>query len=221
MSQRQNMRLALSNLHYPITSLGPGRRIGFWLQGCSIRCEGCMSRDTWKSVQGKPLEETLTTISPWLRVADGITISGGEPFDQAPALTALLEALRSRFPGDILVYSGYEFPDLEANFSDALLNIDALISGPYDARQATALPLRGSANQQLHMLTSLGRARFSKLWNSTPSHDCPPLDIVTEPNGEIWIAGVPRPGDLKTLEELMAQRGVSILTSAGASGGSR
>lgn len=43
------MRMILSRLHFPVTTLGPGRRIGVWFQGCSIRCAGCISRDTWET----------------------------------------------------------------------------------------------------------------------------------------------------------------------------
>src|SRR3546814_9784731 len=46
-ARRRLMRIAVSRLHFPVTALGPGRRIGLWLQGCSIRCPGCISVDTW------------------------------------------------------------------------------------------------------------------------------------------------------------------------------
>ena len=96
-------RLSLSKLHFPITALGPGRRIGLWLQGCSIRCSGCMSRDTWEfSDESHRVEVLLERVTPWLAEADGITISGGEPFDQPEGLLSFLVGLRERFRGDIL-----------------------------------------------------------------------------------------------------------------------
>ena len=48
-------------------------------------------------------------IYPWLEEADGITISGGEPFDQPEALIHLLAQIRSKTSIDILVYSGHPF----------------------------------------------------------------------------------------------------------------
>jgi anaerobic ribonucleoside-triphosphate reductase activating protein len=39
--------LYLNKAHYPVTTLGPGRRIGLWLQGCGLGCPGCLSQDTW------------------------------------------------------------------------------------------------------------------------------------------------------------------------------
>jgi anaerobic ribonucleoside-triphosphate reductase activating protein len=98
-------RISLSKLHFPITALGPGRRIGIWFQGCSIRCAGCMSRDTWAFTRdGEPVETVLKRMEPWFAEADGITISGGEPFDQADGLLALLAGFRKCFDGDVLTY---------------------------------------------------------------------------------------------------------------------
>jgi anaerobic ribonucleoside-triphosphate reductase activating protein len=70
-------------MHFPVTTLGPGRRVGVWLQGCSIRCQGCISVDTWIKDRGiTTVDEVVTALQLWLSRADGITVSGGEPFDQ-------------------------------------------------------------------------------------------------------------------------------------------
>src|SRR4051812_888539 len=105
--------LAISRVHFPITSLGYGRRIGLWTQGCSIGCKGCMSLDTWASRPADtPIDEIIASLGPWLREADGLTLSGGEPFDQPEAIVALLRAVRPHVTGDILLFSGYRFDDL-------------------------------------------------------------------------------------------------------------
>lgn len=80
---------------------------------------------------------------PWLHEADGITISGGEPFDQFDALIRLLQGLRGLSQVDILVYSGYSLEQLEDQLSQADSLIDALISDPYDE----ALSQNGSARK--------------------------------------------------------------------------
>ena len=213
-------RLALSKLHFPITALGPGRRIGLWVQGCSIRCAGCMSRDTWAfSRDGEPVETVLERMAPWLAEADGVTISGGEPFDQPEGLAALLAGLRERFDGDVLVYSGYEFDRL-AQHGRALSLIDALISEPFDAAQPTDAPLRGSANQRLHLLSALGEERFAGLGSAGRTGPAP-LDLVASPDGSVWIAGVPRRGDLGRLAHSLAEQGILLDTSAGRVGGAQ
>jgi anaerobic ribonucleoside-triphosphate reductase activating protein len=212
-------QLSLSKLHFPITALGLGRRIGIWFQGCSIRCAGCMSRDTWAfSRDSEPVETVLERIVPWLTKADGVTISGGEPFDQPDGLLALLAGLRERFKGDVLVYSGYEFEALQADHRAALAFIDALISEPFDEALPTDAPLRGSANQRLHLLSALGAERFAGLDAMTQAYAAP-LDLVADPDGSVWIAGVPRRGDLKRLMHMLADQGITLATSAGRMGG--
>ena len=77
----------LSRLHFPVTALGPGRRIGLWVQGCSIRCAGCISLDTWAPGKGSTTVAAVAeVIMRWIDEADGLTISGGEPLDQADAI---------------------------------------------------------------------------------------------------------------------------------------
>jgi anaerobic ribonucleoside-triphosphate reductase activating protein len=212
-------RISLSKLHFPITALGPGRRIGIWFQGCSIRCAGCMSRNTWAfSRDSEPSEGLLDRMAPWLTEADGVTISGGEPFDQPNGLLALLAGLRERFKGDVLVYSGYEFEVLQAHHGAALAFVDALISEPFDEAQPTVAPLRGSANQRLHLLSAIGAERFAGL--DTAERKGPAvLDLVANPDGSVWMAGVPRRGDLKRLMHMLADQGITLATSAGRMGG--
>ena len=90
--RRMTASIALSRIHFPVTTLGPGRRIGIWFQGCSIRCPGCISMDTWAPGRGiTTIDEVVSAIAQWIPTADGITISGGEPFDQPVALIELLE----------------------------------------------------------------------------------------------------------------------------------
>ena len=58
------MRMRLSRLHHPVTTLGPGRRAGIWFQGCTIRCPGCMSVDTWPRRPERNV--TVTSVLDWL-----------------------------------------------------------------------------------------------------------------------------------------------------------
>ena len=73
-----------------------------WIQGCSIRCEGCISADTWAAGRGETtVDEVFASISAWLLEADGVTVSGGEPFDQPSGLAALLRRVRSASDVDV------------------------------------------------------------------------------------------------------------------------
>jgi anaerobic ribonucleoside-triphosphate reductase activating protein len=204
------MTLRLSRVHFPVTTLGPGQRIGIWFQGCSIRCPGCISVDTW-STGGSlvSVAELLQLVSAW--PADGITISGGEPFDQPDALIELLGKLRQTFPhADILVYSGY--PREKLSFPEEL--IDALMSDPFLVEEPQTLALRGSDNQRLHLLTQLGRQRFASYQRARTSED-DKVDLMADPDGTIWMAGIPRRGDLGRLQALLSARGTLVRTSEG------
>jgi len=210
--------IGIDRLHYPVHALGPGRRIGIWLQGCSIRCDGCMSRDTWAPARRlAPLADVLAHIGGWLREADGVTISGGEPFDQPGALHALLAALRERGCGAILVYSGHAFEHLKERHAAALALIDVLISEPFEAGHAAPALLRGSANQRVHCLTERG----VELWRAAEAAEgrSPTIDVMVGEDGEVWLAGIPRPGDLARLSAGLARSGVGARTSAGRLGG--
>jgi anaerobic ribonucleoside-triphosphate reductase activating protein len=205
--------LALSRLHFPVTTLGPGARVGIWFQGCSIRCAGCVSADTWAEGRGKTtVEEVLATVAKWIPEADGFTLSGGEPFDQPDALEALLRAIRSRSNADILVYSGHAFEVIQPLLARMKGLIDALITDPYDISARQTLALRGSDNQRLHFLSALGRDRFAGYERRrTPSDKR--FDLMMDASGEIWLAGIPGRRDFDRLSEVMKSRGHVLVTS--------
>ena len=208
------MELSLSRVHFPVTTLGPGQRLGIWFQGCSIRCAGCISADTWGPGHRRlTLAQLLSDLQPWLDEADGITISGGEPFDQFDALLQLLSGLRQRSRADILVYSGYTLEQLEPRLRDAHGLIDALISDPYQQEQTQSLVLRGSDNQRLSLLTELGHARFQQYERPLLS-DEKALDLMFDESGSIWMAGIPRRDDLLRLRDLLEEQGHQLQLSA-------
>lgn len=208
------MNVHVAGLHFPVTALGPGARVGVWFQGCSIHCPGCIARDTWDPGAGTclPLPEMLERISsfPADEVA-GITISGGEPFDQADALLGLVEWLRGSYCGDerdILLYSGYPLPVLRREHRAILECVDALISEPFDEEDGTGTPLRwrGSPNQVLTPLTPLGHARYASEL-AAPSRG--EIQVIVG-DGGYWMVGVPRPGDLARLGDLLKGSGVKL-----------
>ncbi|OTA16266.1 pyruvate formate-lyase-activating enzyme [Xenorhabdus vietnamensis] len=199
------MEINLSRLHYPVTSLGPGKRIGIWTQGCSIRCKGCMSPDTWRPTQQRIAVSTLIIkLKPWLTEAEGITISGGEPFEQPDALYTLLKMLRGHFSGDILVFSGYEYSALKTMLQTMEGLIDALVSGPYQQEATQNLRLRGSDNQELHLLTPLGRQRYHTYHLPLDETD-KVLDLALDAQGRVFIAGIPGKGDMGLFRDLLMQ----------------
>jgi len=210
--------LRLSRMHYPVKVLGFGSRIGIWTQGCSIGCKGCISQDTWDAAGGvaTTVDQVIAKCESWVdrgQPFDGITISGGEPFDQPEALRELLEGidewLGSRRPEiDVLCYSGYRQSRLEAEHQAVLAHLDALIPSPYIAAKAPGGRWRGSSNQPMLFLSELGRERYQSQ-GSTVAHSEPEVQFVVDDDA-IWFIGVPRPGDMQRLEEKLRARGIQI-----------
>ncbi|MCP3413615.1 radical SAM protein [Bradyrhizobium brasilense] len=200
----------LSRIHFPVTTLGPSRRIGIWFQGCSIRCPGCISMDTW--VQGRGMttvDDVVEAVSPWLSTADGITISGGEPFDQREALFDLLTGLRARTDADILVFTGYPWNRICDALAVSPSVIDAIVSGPFEIEEAQTLALRGSDNQELHLLTPLGQARFESFDRLIDEKDRA-FDVMFDDNGDVWLAGIPARGDFRRLRHILEGSGSTL-----------
>jgi anaerobic ribonucleoside-triphosphate reductase activating protein len=208
------VRVGISRLHHPVWALGPGRRVGIWFQGCSIHCAGCMSRDTWDPApadQQVPLDD----VTAWVDGlpdddVDGVTISGGEPFDQPAALAELTRWLRGRFDPDrvdLLVYSGYEHATLVADHPGIVAGLDVLITEPFRGQAGgPQLRWRGSPNQRLVAISDLGRRRYAE-HREAPADTGLQIDVH---EGTVRLIGVPRPGDLARLEQGLARRGIAL-----------
>lgn len=203
------MRLFLSRLHFPVTTLGPGRRVGIWFQGCSLRCPGCISRDTWAHGRGETtVEEVMNVVKPWLAAADGVTVSGGEPFEQIRALEALLTAVRAEIGSDkdVLVYSGLTWDKILPLISTWQGLVDAVMSEPFVRTAPQTRIWRGSDNQRLHLLTELGLRRYSD-WLDAGREALPKaLDVCFE-NDTVWMAGIPEKDSLALIQKALGEAG--------------
>ena len=159
------MTLRLSRLHFPVTALGPGRRLGIWTQGCTIGCPGCISRDTWPStVDGQPAVPVPDVLAWCVRHAgvDGVTISGGEPSEQPAALTELVAGLdrhRRERGWDLLCYTGVEEDEFARRCPEVHGLVDALITGPRRCRDAGLVALLRSDWCRATLLPSPKRPR--------------------------------------------------------------
>lgn len=206
----------LNKAHWPVTVLGPGRRIGLWLQGCSIHCPGCVSQDTWPRDAGKRV--TVDDLVAWCRkvsadAPDGITISGGEPFDQPEGLHALLSRLASwrrekHVDFDVLCYSGYPLRTLEKRHARTLALLDAIVPEPYVDTLPQGKVWRGSRNQPLVPLSDRGRARYAD-YVEMPADGDKRMQAAVE-GGRVWMIGIPGRGDMAAVERLCASRGLTL-----------
>jgi anaerobic ribonucleoside-triphosphate reductase activating protein len=209
--------LQLNKAHWPVTVLGPGRRIGLWVQGCTIGCRGCVSQDTWPSDPSKTI--AVRELLAWCkRVAgdelDGVTISGGEPFQQPEGLRALLEGLRAwrrsaTLDFDLLCYSGYPLKTLERKHAKLLALLDAVIPEPYVDHLPQGNVWRGSSNQPLVPLSERGRARYAEHVAATSDATGKRMQAAIA-GGRVWMIGIPGRGDMAQVEALCASRGLAL-----------
>jgi len=130
---------------------GEGIRFVLFCQGCPHHCKGCHNPSTWSYDKGDFIspEEILYKMKQ-NELLDGITLSGGEPFEQVDELLPLLKLITPKY--NVWSYSGYIYEDLirDTNKKKLLQYIDYLIDGPYieDLRDLT-LQFRGSSNQRI------------------------------------------------------------------------
>ncbi len=151
---------------YPIRVLGPGERLGIWVTGCSFHCPGCMSPELQDPAAGREIscEELIAAAKKAPGPIDGVTISGGEPFDQPEQLHLVVDELCRQITTDIIIYSGYTLAQLRARNcpdTDAVLNsIALLIDGRYMEDLDDGIGLRGSSNQHLHIFRNPERYAY-------------------------------------------------------------
>jgi len=143
---------------------------------------------------------------------DGVTISGGEPFQQPVGLAALLRGIhewRGSAEVDVLVYSGYAFSRLTRSIPnrDILSWCDAVVAGPYVERRGDGGPLMGSANQRLVPLTDLGHRRYDDPAATETSRIQVSIDAGPE-GRRIYYIGIPRRGDMDRLNSTLERAGV-------------
>lgn len=140
---------------------GPGERFAIWLQGCSLHCTRCCNPEMLPRAGGTILavDELLAQLQSEheQRSLAGITLLGGEPFEQ-PGGAAAIAAGAQGLGLTVLVFTGYEYEDLQErddpSIQALLAATDLLIDGPY--REELPEPSRrwiGSANQRTISLT--------------------------------------------------------------------
>jgi len=205
------MRLNLFRIAYPVTSLGPGKRLVIWVAGCRKRCPGCISPEMRNPDAGSWIEiaDLADHILRLPHVFDGITVSGGEPFDQPLALASLLRNLRTNHSSwDTLIYSGYCLPTLKRypEKQTLLAETDILIDGPYRQNIPSSLPLAGSGNQQIHFLSKQGLAREEEII-TTPADMA---EVGIGQDGMQMLIGVLSPARRNAVHETLGLLGKGI-----------
>ncbi|EJM78970.1 MULTISPECIES: 4Fe-4S single cluster domain-containing protein [unclassified Pseudomonas] len=118
--------------HMELSSVnGPGLRLTLWVQGCALNCKGCFNQKTHAREASTlmPVYELAQKINA-LDIA-GVTLSGGEPLDQAPALAQLIHAVNGE--KNWILYTGYTPKEIFQN--EAMIRVvkavDLTLAGRY------------------------------------------------------------------------------------------
>jgi len=165
--------MRLGRLLFPIRELGPGNRLGIWVQGCKRNCPGCANPELQEMDERKEISIDVLSIMIITAIKNnnlsGISISGGEPFLQVKELNLLLDKVK-QVCDDILVFTGFKYEDLLKNkdpeIQELLYKISVLVDGEYIEDLNYGERLRGSSNQNIVFLDETKREKYEEYINS-------------------------------------------------------
>ncbi len=134
---------------------GPGVRTTIFLTGCTLNCKNCFNKEYQNFHFGKVFDEkAFEEVMDCLSDANisGLSVLGGEPFDNLAGLKEFITKVRAKSEKDIWIYSGYTFEELleKDGAMDVLKNIDVLVDGRFvEDLKDLKLKFRGSSNQRI------------------------------------------------------------------------
>ena len=127
---------------------GPGIRMVIFSQGCKHHCKECHNPHTWDLGKGYEIEiDELEQIIKRNKLISGVTLSGGDPFEQEDSFYVLCRRLK-RLGLNIWCYTGYTFEKIKD--SKLLGAIDVLVDGKFEKDNTlNAKKFTGSTNQRI------------------------------------------------------------------------
>lgn len=178
-------QLRVARVLHGTTAEGPGLRTAIWFQGCRIQCKGCINPHLFSPRGGNLMYSRDVIDGAVAAGVEGLTLIGGEPFDQPASGAALASAAQEQGLG-VIAFSGYEYEFL-LDRDDATMALlaatDLLIDGPYlTGNPEVHRALVGSSNQRFIHLS--GRYNAYK-----PEIVANRIDVRILPDGSIDVAG--------------------------------
>lgn len=178
---------------------GPGKRAVIWVQGCLKRCHGCWNSDYLEfgsdlRLTPHELFEVVRKRTENFSLIEGVTFSGGEPFEQAAALSQAA-ALFKKKNLTIMSYSGYTLEEIhlkEKPLTDLLAYLDILVDGEYVKDRHCDRLWRSSSNQKVYFLTD-----YYKSFECLIHNEVREFEVVLQ-STELHVTGFPELDLLKT-----------------------
>lgn len=189
----------------PITRAeGPGLRMAIWTQGCSRHCKGCFAKDTWDSNGGTEISLTelfqqMMTIHDQI---EGLTLLGGEPFEQSGEAAQLAKFAQQQGLG-VITFTGLTYErlmsDSDPDVKTLLQHTDLLIDGEFQMDNLEMQrPMVGSSNQRFHYLSERYCPEQIMAYKNR-------FEFRVQPDGSLSINGM---GDLAALKNKL--KGLSL-----------
>jgi len=139
---------------------GPGLRSVVWLQGCTLACKGCINMWSWsensvlaRDVAPRSFARELVEGSD--EGTKGVTLSGGEPLQQAAEVLEFVRELKRLQPDwSVFMFTGHTDREVltELSHEAALLltrECDVTVTGRFERSRRCHGVWRGSGNQQV------------------------------------------------------------------------
>lgn len=149
------MEIRLAGVIESSINNGDGIRKVIFAQGCKHNCKGCFNPET-HDFDGGYLCDTDKLIQRINEdyMIDGVTFSGGDPFEQAPAFAEIAKNINKNLT--IWCYTGYiyeyllEHKNEHEGWEELLNNINVLVDGKFEKdKKDRNLKYRGSSNQRI------------------------------------------------------------------------
>ena len=134
---------------------GPGIRTTIFVTGCTHKCHNCFNEDYQDFEFGDPWtqKETDEVIKDLkLDEVKGLTILGGEPFQNEVDLLQVLRDIKKEVQKEIWIFSGYTYEEIlkDKDKKKLLEECDVLVDGRFvEALKDLSLRFRGSSNQRI------------------------------------------------------------------------
>ena len=189
------MKLNIFKILNKTTAEGPGKRFCLWVQGCSRHCRGCHAKSTWSHSINKlmDVDEVFNLIKSQTDI-EGVTFLGGEPFEQAQALSLLAQKVKETGLS-VMTFSGNSYEDLKNSkdiFVQKLLKYtDLLVDGEFrEDCFDLSRPWVGSKNQRYIFLS--GRYSLQEIMRCNNK-----IELHIDKNGVVFVNGMTNFKELK------------------------
>lgn len=165
---------------------GPGRRAVLWLQGCTLGCPGCCNPETHSTYSGRMVD--FAYLIAWVKEAmkegiEGVTLTGGEPLQQAYELFPFVVAVK-KLGLSVVLYTGYDEDEIRPGSARSIwLGSDIVVSGRYmrDVPEVDGRPV-GSGNQRITFNGPRYTHKDMDRWGTA--------ELIVTPKGSIIQTGV-------------------------------